>query len=185
MAQVFKTTDYTIGKLVDDIEIGDIALPDIQRPFVWYRKISKVRDLFDSIYRGYPIGYLLFWENANRSDYKNIGFDEKKRKIPRFLIIDGQQRLTALFAVIKKQEVLTPDYEKKKIKIPGGSLHGQKIRLKGDGLVRPGSYEKGDLYIILNIQMPSKLSKEEFKTYEKLAKDKGLKIDPQIKTGWL
>jgi len=117
MAQVFKTTDYTIGKLVDDIEIGDIALPDIQRPFVWYRKISKVRDLFDSIYRGYPIGYLLFWENANRSDYKNIGFDEKKRKIPRFLIIDGQQRLTALFAVIKNQEVLTPDYEKKKIKI--------------------------------------------------------------------
>lgn len=117
MAQVFKTTDYTIGKLIDDIEIGDIALPDIQRPFVWYRKISKVRDLFDSIYRGYPIGYLLFWENANRSDYKNIGFDEKKRKIPRFLIIDGQQRLTALFAVMKNQEVLTPDYEKKKIKI--------------------------------------------------------------------
>jgi len=117
MAQVFKTTDYTIAKLIDDIEIGDIALPDIQRPFVWYKKISKVRDLFDSIYRGYPIGYLLFWENANRSDYKNIGFEEKKRKIPRFLIIDGQQRLTALFAVMKNQEVLTPDYEKKNIKI--------------------------------------------------------------------
>jgi len=117
MAQVFKTTDYTIGKLIDDIEIGDIALPDIQRPFVWYKKISKVRDLFDSIYRGYPIGYLLFWENANRSDYKNIGFEEKKRKIPRFLIIDGQQRLTALFAVMKDKEILTPDYEKKKIKI--------------------------------------------------------------------
>jgi len=117
MAQVFKTTDYTIGKLMDDIEIGDIALPDIQRPFVWYKKISKIRDLFDSIYRGYPIGYLLFWENANRSDYKNIGFDEKKRKIPRFLIIDGQQRLTAFFAVMKNQEVLTPDYESKTIKI--------------------------------------------------------------------
>lgn len=117
MSQVFKTTDYTIGKLMDDIEIGDIALPDIQRPFVWYKKISKVRDLLDSIYRGYPIGYLLFWENANRSDYKNIGFDEKKRRIPRFLIIDGQQRLTALFAVMKNQEVLTPDYERKSIKI--------------------------------------------------------------------
>ena len=117
MAQVFKTTDYTITKLIDDIEIGDIALPDIQRPFVWYKKISKVRDLFDSIYRGYPIGYLLFWESANRSDYKNIGFEEKKRKIPRFLIIDGQQRLTALFAVMKNQEVLTPDYERKNIKI--------------------------------------------------------------------
>ncbi len=117
MAQVFKTTDYTIGKLIDDIEIGDIALPDIQRPFIWYRKISKVRDLFDSIYKGFPIGYLLFWENANREDYKNIGFEEKKRKIPRFLIIDGQQRLTALFAVMKNQEILTPDYEKRKLKI--------------------------------------------------------------------
>jgi hypothetical protein len=124
MAQVFKTTDYTIGKLIDDIEIGDIALPDIQRPFVWFKKISKVRDLFDSIYRGYPIGYLLFWENANRSDYKNIGFEEKKRKIPRFLIIDGQQRLTALFAVMKNQEVLTPDYEKKKIKIAFKPIDG-------------------------------------------------------------
>lgn len=117
MTQVFKTTDYTIERLIEDIKIGDIALPDIQRPFVWYKKISKVRDLFDSIYRGYPIGYLLFWENANRSDYKNIGFDEKKRNIPRFLIIDGQQRLTALFAVMKNQKILTPDYESKAIKI--------------------------------------------------------------------
>lgn len=117
MAQVFKTTDYTIGKLIEDIEIGDIALPDIQRPFVWYKKISKVRDLFDSIYQGYPIGYLLFWENANRDDFRNIGFNEPQRRMPRFLIIDGQQRLTALFAVIKNQEVLTPDYEKRKIKI--------------------------------------------------------------------
>lgn len=117
MAQVFNTTTYTIDQLMTGIEIGDIALPDIQRPFVWYKKISKVRDLFDSIYRGYPIGYLLFWENANRSDYKNIGFEEKKRKIPKFLIIDGQQRLTAFFAVMKNQEVLTPDYERKTIKI--------------------------------------------------------------------
>lgn len=117
MEQVFKITNYTIGRLMDDIEIGDIALPDIQRPFVWYKKISKVRDLFDSIYRGYPIGYLLFWENANRVDYKNIGFEKKKREIPRFLIIDGQQRLTALFAVMKNQEVLNPDYDRKKIKI--------------------------------------------------------------------
>ena len=130
MAQVFKTTDYTIGKLIDDIEIGDIALPDIQRPFVWYKKIKKVRELFDSIYRGYPIGYLLFWENANRSDYKNIGFEEKKRKIPRFLIIDGQQRLTALFAVMKNEEVLTPDYERQKIKIAFKPIDG--IFMVGD-----------------------------------------------------
>jgi len=124
MAQVFKATNYDIGRITEDIGIGDLALPDIQRPFVWYKKIKKVRDLFDSIYKGYPIGYLLFWENANRSDYKNIGFDEKKRKIPRFLIIDGQQRLTALFAVLKDQEILTPDFEKEKIKIAFKPIDG-------------------------------------------------------------
>ena len=117
MAQVFKTTDYDIGRLMNDIAIGDLALPDIQRPFVWYRNIVKVRNLFDSIYRGYPIGYLLFWENANRRDFHNIGFGEPQRRIPRFLIIDGQQRLTALYAVMRNQEIMTPDFEKKKIKI--------------------------------------------------------------------
>jgi len=119
MAQVFKTTDYTIGQLVDKIEIGDIALPDIQRPFVWLKSKNKkkVRDLFDSIYRGYPIGYLLFWENVNRQDFRNIGFNRPVRHNPQYLIIDGQQRLTALFAIIKNQEVLTPNYTKEKIKI--------------------------------------------------------------------
>jgi uncharacterized protein with ParB-like and HNH nuclease domain len=52
---VFKKVDYTLKKLVEDIDIGEIGLPDIQRPFVW--PSSKVRDLFDSMYRGYPIGY--------------------------------------------------------------------------------------------------------------------------------
>ncbi len=59
---LFKKVDYSLSKLVDDIEMGSIGLPDIQRPFVW--KNAKVRDLFDSIYRGYPVGYFLFWQNA-------------------------------------------------------------------------------------------------------------------------
>lgn len=126
MAQVFKTTDYTIGKLIEDIEIGEVALPDIQRPFVWSKpsKIKKIRDLFDSIYKGYPIGYLLFWENSSRRDYKNIGFGEKKRSTPGYFIIDGQQRLTALFAVMKNQEIMTPDYIRKKIKIAFKPIDG-------------------------------------------------------------
>jgi len=176
MAQVFKTTDYTIAKLIDDIEIGDIALPDIQRPFVWYKKISKVRDLFDSIYRGYPIGYLLFWENANRSDYKNIGFEEKKRKIPRFLIIDGQQRLTALFAVMKNQEVLTPDYERKNIKIAFKPLDST-FKVGDAAIDRDPEYiadlsslwsGEGDFAIIssfiANLKEKREISKEEEKT---------------------
>jgi uncharacterized protein with ParB-like and HNH nuclease domain len=60
---VFTKVDYTLGSLVDAIAVGKIGLPDIQRPFVW--KNAKVRNLFDSMYRGYPVGHLLFWENAD------------------------------------------------------------------------------------------------------------------------
>ncbi|GIV93822.1 MAG: hypothetical protein KatS3mg056_2531 [Chloroflexus sp.] len=55
---LFKKVDYSVSKLLEDIAIGEIGLPDIQRPFVW--DTTRVRDLFDSMYRGYPIGTLLF-----------------------------------------------------------------------------------------------------------------------------
>jgi len=57
---VFKQVNYDLNSLVKYIELGEIGLPDIQRPFVW--KNAKVRDLFDSMYQGYPVGYLLFWQ---------------------------------------------------------------------------------------------------------------------------
>jgi len=63
--------DYELAGLLHAIEIGDIGLPDIQRPFVW--TASKVRDLFDSMYRGFPVGYLLFWSNSQISGAKQIG----------------------------------------------------------------------------------------------------------------
>ncbi len=95
---LFKKVDYTAGKLLEDIALGEIGLPDIQRPFVW--DTARVCDLFDSMYRGYPIGTLLFWENGYTGDYRTIGVNAKQ-KIPRLLIVDGQQRLTALYAVMK------------------------------------------------------------------------------------
>jgi len=58
---LFKKVDYSLTKLFHDIDHGDIGLPDIQRHFVW--KPTRVRDLFDSMYRGFPVGYLLFWDN--------------------------------------------------------------------------------------------------------------------------
>ena len=94
---LFKKVDYDLGGLVTAIESGEIGLPDIQRPFVW--KNLKVRDLFDSMYQGYPIGYLLLWENSLASN-RLIG-EERKQKSPRLVIVDGQQRLTSLYAVIK------------------------------------------------------------------------------------
>lgn len=110
----FRKVDYTVRKIMEDIEMGEIALPDIQRPFVW--KNTKVRDLFDSMYRGYPIGYFLFWENAMDDGSRHIGIDGKQ-KHPRLLIIDGQQRLTSLYAVIKGKNIIWKNYEPRRIYI--------------------------------------------------------------------
>lgn len=111
---VFTKVDYTLGSLMDAIEMGTVGLPDIQRPFVW--KNAKVRNLFDSMYRGYPVGYLLFWENAAADGAKAIGTDGKQ-KVPQQLIVDGQQRLTSLYAVIKGVPVLRENYVTETIEI--------------------------------------------------------------------
>jgi len=115
MAEVlFKKVDYILKKLVEDISMGEIGLPDIQRPFVW--PMTKVRDLFDSMYRGFPIGYLLFWENGCSDTHRTIGA-APKQKVARLLIVDGQQRLTSLYAVMKAVPVVTKDFKSQRIKI--------------------------------------------------------------------
>ena len=111
---VFKQVNYQLGDLVGYVELGEIGLPDIQRPFVW--KNAKVRDLFDSMYRGYPVGYLLFWQNAHQEHTKGIGTDDKQ-KPPRLLIVDGQQRLTSLYAVVRGIPVVRENYDAETIEI--------------------------------------------------------------------
>ena len=112
---LFKKVDYTLDNLLTYIEIGDIGLPDIQRPFVW--SAAKIRDLFDSMYRGFPIGYLLFWGNDVGNGARQIGKGEKGHAVPKLLIVDGQQRLTSLYAVFRGKEVLDADYKHTKIGI--------------------------------------------------------------------
>ncbi len=120
---LFKQVGYTVSSLLEFIDLGEIGLPDIQRPFVW--KNIKVRDLFDSMYRGYPVGYLLFWQNAfDQGDGRAIG-DDKKQKPARLLIVDGQQRLTSLYAVVKGIPVLRENYEKETIAIAFNPLQGR------------------------------------------------------------
>ncbi|NLC07317.1 MAG: DUF262 domain-containing protein [Syntrophomonadaceae bacterium] len=114
-ATLFKKVDYSLAKLIHDIEQGEIGLPDIQRPFVW--EATKVRDLFDSMYKGFPVGYLLFWSNEHLNNTRQIGTVSKQAKVPRLLIVDGQQRLTSLYAVLKGQPILTKDYRERHIHI--------------------------------------------------------------------
>lgn len=119
---LFKEVGYSLSKLIDDIEMGDIGLPDIQRPFVW--KNAKVRDLFDSMYRGYPVGYLLFWENQLGDKTKLIGTNTHQ-KIPQLLIVDGQQRMTSLYAVMKGIPVIRENYESESIEIAFRPVDGR------------------------------------------------------------
>ena len=111
---LFKEVGYSLSTLIDNIDMGIIGLPDIQRPFVW--TAAKVRDLFDSMYKGFPVGYLLFWANGLENGHKQIGVD-KKQKVPDLLIIDGQQRLTALYSVMKNVPIVKQDYTQQKIMI--------------------------------------------------------------------
>lgn len=113
-ATLFKEVSYSLSKLIEDIDVGEIGLPDIQRPFVWTK--AKVRDLFDSMYNGFPVGYLLFWGNVGASGTRQIGTNGKQA-VPRLLIVDGQQRLTSLYAVLKGLPVVDENYRVVRIKI--------------------------------------------------------------------
>lgn len=112
---LFKRVEYDLDGLLHFIDLGDIALPDIQRPFVWTN--AKVRDLFDSMYRGFPVGYFLFWESAAESGVKQIGVGAKQYQKASRLVVDGQQRLTSLYSVFRGQKVLDASFKERHIEI--------------------------------------------------------------------
>lgn len=114
MPTLYRDTGYSLMHLIEDIQHGNIALPDIQRPFVW--SPSKVRDLLDSMYRGFPIGTLMFWETGAEVTTRQIGTASRDR-VARLLVVDGQQRLTSLFSVITGQHIVTKTFEEKRIRI--------------------------------------------------------------------
>ena len=111
---LYRDTGYTLMHLIEDIKHGNIALPDIQRPFVW--SAAKTRDLFDSMYRGYPVGTLMFWETGAEVGTRQVGGGLGDR-VAKLLIVDGQQRLTSLFAVLTGSAVLTKDFEERRIRL--------------------------------------------------------------------
>lgn len=112
---LFRMTSFDLRLLVGNIDRGDIALPDIQRPFVWGS--AKVRDLFDSMYKGFPVGYLLFWETGAEVGARQIGVDDKDAKVARWLIVDGQQRLTSLYSVMTGHPIVREDFISARIRL--------------------------------------------------------------------
>lgn len=107
--QKYAVNQHLIETVLSWVKSGEIAIPEIQRPFVW--DSTKVRDLMDSLYQGYPIGYLIAWRNPNVKLKDGSTAEGKK------ILIDGQQRVTALTAAILGQQVITKDYRQVHIKI--------------------------------------------------------------------
>lgn len=105
----YQVNNTSIDALISWIDQGIVAIPEIQRPFVW--KTSKVRDLLDSLYKDYPVGYIITWQNPD-TRLKDGSLSQGKR-----ILIDGQQRITAIMAAISGHEVVTKEYDKKPIKI--------------------------------------------------------------------
>lgn len=125
--------------LLADVENGRIGLPDLQRPFVW--KDTKVQKLLDSMYKGFPIGYIMLWDAPQ--DYSRTNHIGKNKKIfssPDDLVIDGQQRLTALLAALYGVQIKDKNYKNRYIRISFNPL-------KEDFKVWTQAYEKDPEYI--------------------------------------
>ena len=114
---IYTSVPRQLSDILSDVLSGRIGLPDLQRPFVW--KDNKVRDLYDSMMKGFPIGYIMLWESPSEYEDKktSIGVGEKSYKVPKDLVIDGQQRLTALVASMYGMYVRDRNFKERRIRI--------------------------------------------------------------------
>ena len=103
----YSVNNYTVETLLSNTKSGSIAIPEMQRPFVW--DSSKVRDLVDSLYKGFPVGYIIVWQNPD------VKLKDGTKSSGKKVLIDGQQRITAMAAAIVGQEVLDDHYKWKRI----------------------------------------------------------------------
>lgn len=107
--QKYSINQHLIEHLLTWVDSGEIAIPEIQRPFVW--DATQVRDLIDSLYRGYPVGYIIVWKNPAVRLKDGTLSDGRK------VLIDGQQRITALSASFAGRHVINKDYRQSRIQI--------------------------------------------------------------------
>ena len=120
--ELYTNIPSKVGDLINDVKNGRIGLPDLQRPFVW--KDNKVRELMDSMLKGFPIGYIMLWESPADYDRTSaIGKNDKVYAHPDDLVIDGQQRLTALLAAMEGVKIKDKDYKERYIKISFNPLN--------------------------------------------------------------
>src|SRR5712692_7202411 len=107
--QRYTVTPHPIETLLTWVKSEEIAIPEIQRPFVW--SAVKVRNLLDSLHRGYPVGYLITWRNPD------VKLKDGSSSAGKRILIDGQQRVTALMAALLGREVINHNYQQVRIRI--------------------------------------------------------------------
>ncbi|MEN6479026.1 MAG: DUF262 domain-containing protein [Anaerolineales bacterium] len=105
----YAVNQYPVSVILAWVEAGTVAIPEIQRPFLW--TATKVRNLLDSLYRGYPIGYLITWQNPD------VKLKDGTTSFGKRMLIDGQQRVTALMAAVQGKKVVNQDYQHVRIRI--------------------------------------------------------------------
>lgn len=109
MTEKYNASNVSLEQILGYIKSGEIAIPEIQRPFVW--KPRQVRDLIDSLYMGYPTGYLII------SQSPDMKLKDGSQSAGKKIMIDGQQRVTALMTSIVGMEVIGGDFKQRRIKI--------------------------------------------------------------------
>lgn len=109
MSEKYSVQQQTLEQVIGFIKSGQIAIPEIQRPFVW--KPVQVRDLIDSLYMGYPTGYLIM------SQSPTMKLKDGTISTGKMIMIDGQQRVTALMTSIVGTDVMDAEFKKHRIKI--------------------------------------------------------------------
>lgn len=109
MESRYSVGQYSVQDILGWIKTSRISIPEIQRPFVW--STTKVRDLIDSLYKGYPVGYLITWQSRAVRLKSGTGSADQQ------ILIDGQQRVTALTAALAGQQIVTKDYRRQRIQI--------------------------------------------------------------------
>ncbi|GAB2525739.1 GmrSD restriction endonuclease domain-containing protein [Rufibacter soli] len=166
--QKYSVNQYLIETVLAWVKSGEIAIPEIQRPFVW--DSSKVRDLMDSLYQGYPVGYVIAWKNPNVK-LKDGTLSEGKK-----VLIDGQQRITALTAAILGQYVVNKNYKRVKIKVAFHPIE-EKFEVQNSAILKDKTwlpdiaeaingdlFEIADRYFELNPEVDKKQVRNAFST---------------------
>lgn len=178
-ATLYAVNQYPIQILLSWVQAGEIAIPEIQRPFVWDSK--QVRELIDSLYKGYPVGYLIAWKNHD------VRLKNGESSAGKKILIDGQQRITALMASVLGMKVINQHYQKTKIQISFHPIE-ERFEVYNPAIEKDNSWfkdisvlidNKTNLFNVVNEYIEKNEGYEQSEIFEKLQKLRNI-INNQI-----